>query len=71
VVGGGDLTLAHAGLARTAIQYTDLHHNDANALGTAILTPQDQLYALNRLAREARAAGIRTASQRTANRSAD
>jgi D-alanyl-D-alanine carboxypeptidase len=41
------------------ISFTDLDHNDANSLGTAILTPQDPLYALSRLARQVKAAGIK------------
>jgi D-alanyl-D-alanine carboxypeptidase len=53
LVGGGDLTFGGRRLGRNEIQYTDFDHNDANSLGAAILTPQDPLYALNRLARAA------------------
>jgi PBP4 family serine-type D-alanyl-D-alanine carboxypeptidase len=58
LVGGGDLTFGGRRHGANGVQYTDLDHNDANALGTAILTPQDPLYALNRLARKVKAAGI-------------
>ena len=60
LVGGGDLAFGGRRLGRNAIQYTDFDHNDANGLGTAILTPQDPLFALNALARQVRAAGIRS-----------
>jgi PBP4 family serine-type D-alanyl-D-alanine carboxypeptidase len=60
LAGGGDLTFGGRRLGRNRIQYTDFDHNDANALGSAILTPQDPLFALNRLARQVKAAGIRT-----------
>jgi PBP4 family serine-type D-alanyl-D-alanine carboxypeptidase len=60
LVGGGDLTFGGRRLGRDGIQYTDFDHNDANNLGTAILTRQDPLFALNALARQVRASGIRT-----------
>jgi PBP4 family serine-type D-alanyl-D-alanine carboxypeptidase len=60
LVGGGDLTFGGRRLGRDGIQYTDFDHNDANSLGAAVLTPQDPLYALNRLARQVKAAGITT-----------
>jgi len=60
LVGGGDLTFGGRRLGRDGVQYTDFDHNDANSLGAAILTPQDPLYALNALARDVKAAGIRT-----------
>jgi PBP4 family serine-type D-alanyl-D-alanine carboxypeptidase len=60
LVGGGDLTFGGRRLGRDGIQYTDFDHNDANNLGTAILTPQDPLFALNALARQVRASGIRS-----------
>jgi D-alanyl-D-alanine carboxypeptidase/D-alanyl-D-alanine-endopeptidase (penicillin-binding protein 4) len=56
--GGGDLTFGGRGLRHDEIQYTDFDHNDANALGTAILTPQDPLAALDGLARQVHDAGI-------------
>lgn len=57
--GGGDLTFGGRRLRGGAIEYTDFDHNDANGLGTATLTPQDPLSAMNGLARQVRAAGIR------------
>ena len=60
LVGGGDLTFGGRRLGRDRIQYTDFDHNDANSLGTAILTRQDPLFALNALARQVRASGIRS-----------
>jgi len=59
LVGGGDLAFGGRRLDANTLQYTDLDHNDANALGGAELTPQDPLYALNRLARQVRRSGIR------------
>jgi D-alanyl-D-alanine carboxypeptidase/D-alanyl-D-alanine-endopeptidase (penicillin-binding protein 4) len=44
------------------VQYTNFDHNDANNLDTAILTSQDPLRGLNDLARQVRAAGIRSVS---------
>ena len=44
------------------VQYTDFDHNDANGLGTAILTPQDPLFGVDDLAQQVRAAGITTIS---------
>jgi D-alanyl-D-alanine carboxypeptidase len=60
LVGGGDLAFGGRRLGRDEIQYTNFDHNDANGLGTAILTPQDPLFALNELARAVRASGIRS-----------
>jgi PBP4 family serine-type D-alanyl-D-alanine carboxypeptidase len=60
LVGGGDLAFGGRRLGRDGIQYTDFDHNDANQLGTAILTKQDPLFALNALARQVRASGIRS-----------
>ena len=60
LVGGGDLTFGGRRLGRDGIQYTDFDHNDANNLGTAILTRQDPLFALDALARQVRASGIRS-----------
>jgi D-alanyl-D-alanine carboxypeptidase/D-alanyl-D-alanine-endopeptidase (penicillin-binding protein 4) len=60
LVGGGDLAFGGRRLGRDGIEYTDFDHNDANNLGTAILTRQDPLFALNALARQVRASGIRT-----------
>lgn len=60
---GGDLAFGGRRINADTIQYTDFDHNDANNLGgTALLTPQDPLYALNQLAREVRASGIKKVS---------
>jgi len=58
LVGGGDLAFGGRRVDADTIQYTDFDHNDANGLGTAILTPQDPLYAVNDLARQVKAAGV-------------
>lgn len=58
LVGGGDLAFGGRRVDADTIQYTDFDHNDANALGAAVLTPQDPLYAVNDLARQVKAAGI-------------
>jgi D-alanyl-D-alanine carboxypeptidase/D-alanyl-D-alanine-endopeptidase (penicillin-binding protein 4) len=60
LVAAGDLTLGGRLNANGTIAFTDFDHNDANNLGTAILTPQDPLDGLDTLARQVRAAGIRT-----------
>lgn len=62
LVAAGDLTLAGRVTAEGEIAYTDFDHNDANGLGTAILTPQDPLRGLDDLARQVQAAGIRSVS---------
>ena len=60
LVGAGDLTFGGRRIDTNTVQYTNFDHNDANNLGTAILTPQDPLFALDKLARQVRAAGITT-----------
>ncbi|MBJ8337708.1 D-alanyl-D-alanine carboxypeptidase [Antrihabitans sp. YC3-6] len=60
LVGSGDLTFGGRRIDANTVQYTDFDHNDANALGSAILTPQDPLYALDDLARQVAASGIKT-----------
>ncbi|MBJ8344148.1 D-alanyl-D-alanine carboxypeptidase/D-alanyl-D-alanine-endopeptidase [Antrihabitans sp. YC2-6] len=60
LVGSGDLTFGGRRVDANTVQYTDFDHNDANALGSAILTPQDPLYALDELARQVAASGIRS-----------
>ena len=62
LVGGGDLAFGGRRIDADTIEYTNFDHNDANGLGTAILTPQDPLFALNDLARQVRAAGITSVS---------
>jgi D-alanyl-D-alanine carboxypeptidase/D-alanyl-D-alanine-endopeptidase (penicillin-binding protein 4) len=58
LVGAGDLTFGGRLTPAGTIEYTPFDHNDANNLGTAILTPQDPLLGLNTLARAVRASGI-------------
>ncbi len=62
LVGSGDLTLGGRRQADGGIAFSDFDHNDANNLGTAILTPQDPLRGLDELARQVRGAGIRSVS---------
>lgn len=62
LVGAGDLTFGGRRIDANTVQYTDFDHNDANNLGTAILTPQDPLFALDELARQVRASGITSVS---------
>ncbi|HEY8581991.1 MAG TPA: D-alanyl-D-alanine carboxypeptidase [Capillimicrobium sp.] len=54
----GDLTFGGRRVDADTVAVTDFDHNDANGLGTAILTPQDPLFALDALARQVREAGI-------------
>lgn len=56
--GAGDLTLGGRRTADGGIAYTAFDHNDANNLGTGILTPQDPLTALDDLAKQVKASGI-------------
>jgi D-alanyl-D-alanine carboxypeptidase/D-alanyl-D-alanine-endopeptidase (penicillin-binding protein 4) len=58
LVGAGDLTFGGRRIDADTVEATHFDHNDANQLGTAELTPQDPLYALDELARQVRAAGI-------------
>ncbi|KAA0024059.1 D-alanyl-D-alanine carboxypeptidase/D-alanyl-D-alanine endopeptidase [Antrihabitans cavernicola] len=58
LVGNGDLTFGGRRIDANTVQYTDFDHNDANALGTAILTPQDPLYGVTELAKQVKASGI-------------
>lgn len=58
LVGAGDLTFGGRRVDADTVAVTDFDHNDANNLGTAELTPQDPLYAVNDLARQVREAGI-------------
>lgn len=62
LVAAGDLTLGGRVTEDDEIAYTDFDHNDANGLGTAILTPEDPLRGLDDLARQVQAAGIRSVS---------
>ena len=58
LVGAGDLTFGGRRIDADTVEFTNFDHNDANNLGTADLTPQDPLYALDDLARQVRASGI-------------
>jgi len=58
LVGGGDLTLGGRRTPDGGIDVTDFDHNDANNLGTAILTPADPLAGLNDLAGQVATSGI-------------
>jgi D-alanyl-D-alanine carboxypeptidase/D-alanyl-D-alanine-endopeptidase (penicillin-binding protein 4) len=58
LVGSGDLTFGGRRIDADTVQFTDFDHNDANSLGTAILSPHDPLYALNQLAQQVKASGI-------------
>lgn len=62
LVGAGDLTFGGRRVDADEIEYTDFDHNDANGLGTASLTPQDPLYALDDLARQVSESGITSVS---------
>ncbi|MEO6826901.1 MAG: D-alanyl-D-alanine carboxypeptidase [Microbacteriaceae bacterium] len=58
LVGAGDLTFGGRRTADGGLAYTDFDHNDANNLGTAILTPQDPLAGVDQLAQQVKASGI-------------
>jgi D-alanyl-D-alanine carboxypeptidase/D-alanyl-D-alanine-endopeptidase (penicillin-binding protein 4) len=58
LVGAGDLTLGGRRTADNKVDYTDFDHNDANNLGTGVLTPQDPLKGLQSLANQIKAGGI-------------
>jgi PBP4 family serine-type D-alanyl-D-alanine carboxypeptidase len=58
LVGAGDLTFGGRRTADGGIAYTDFDHNDANNLGTAILTPQDPLAGVDELAKQVKASGV-------------
>ena len=62
LVGGGDLTFGGRRLDDNTVQVTDFDHNDANSLGSAVLTPQDPLYALDQLATQVKASGVHSVS---------
>ena len=62
LVAGGDLTFGGRRIDADRIAVTNVDHNDANILGSALLTPQDPLFALDQLAAEVRASGITVVS---------
>ena len=58
LVAAGDLVFGGRRIDNDTVEVTDLDHNDANNLGTAVLPPQDPLYALKSLAEQVKADGI-------------
>lgn len=58
LVAGGDLAFGGRRVDADTVAITDFDHNDANSLGTAELTPQDPLHALDQLAAQVEASGI-------------
>lgn len=58
LVAGGDLTFGGRRIDANTVDVTDFDHNDANGLGSAILTPEDPLSALDQLAGSVKASGI-------------
>lgn len=59
LVADGDLTFGGRVTPQDTIEFTDFDHVDANALGGAILTPQDPLTGLNNLAQQITNQGIK------------
>lgn len=59
LVADGDLTLGGRVTPQDTIEFTDFDHVDANALGGAILTPQDPLTGLNNLAQQISNSGVK------------
>ena len=62
LVAKGDLTMGGRDCGRDCVAFTDFDHNDANSLGSAILTAPDPLAGLNKLAAQVAASGIKTVS---------
>lgn len=62
LVASGDLTLGGRNTPEGTIAFTDFDHIDANALGSAILTPEDPLVGLNQLAEQVAESGITAVS---------
>ncbi|GGL92378.1 D-alanyl-D-alanine carboxypeptidase/D-alanyl-D-alanine-endopeptidase [Nakamurella endophytica] len=62
LVGAGDLTMGGRTKPDGTVDFTDLDHNDANAIPGATLTPEDPLTGLDQLAAQVRSAGIRHVS---------
>ena len=58
LVGSGDLVFGGRRIDADTVDITTFDHNDANNLGTAILSEEDPLFALDELAAQVRAAGI-------------
>jgi D-alanyl-D-alanine carboxypeptidase/D-alanyl-D-alanine-endopeptidase (penicillin-binding protein 4) len=59
LVAAGDLMLGGRVNTDGTVAFTDFDHNDANNLGTAILSPQDPLHGLDCLAQQVAESGIR------------
>lgn len=62
LVGMGDITLDGRTKPDGTVDFTNLDHNDANALPGATLTPENPLTGLRKLAQQVRASGIRVVS---------
>ncbi len=59
LVANGDLTLGGRVTPQDTIQFTNFDHVDANAIGSAVLTPQDPLTGLDNLAGQIADSGIK------------
>jgi PBP4 family serine-type D-alanyl-D-alanine carboxypeptidase len=59
LVADGDLTLGGRVTPEDTIQFTNFDHVDANAVGSAVLTPQDPLAGLDELAQQIADAGVK------------
>ena len=62
LVGKGDLTMGGRTRPDGTVDFTNLDHNDANALPGATLTTEDPLTGLNQLAADVKASGITAVS---------
>lgn len=62
LVGQGDMTMDGRTKPDGQVDFTNLDHNDANALPGATLTPENPLTGLDKLAAQVRAAGVRRVS---------
>ena len=62
LVGKGDLTMGGRTKPDGTVDFTDLDHNDANAIPGATLTPEDPLTGLDQLAARVKASGITAVS---------
>jgi D-alanyl-D-alanine carboxypeptidase/D-alanyl-D-alanine-endopeptidase (penicillin-binding protein 4) len=59
LVASGDLTLGGRNTQEGTIAYTDFDHIDANQLGSAVLTPEDPLGGINKLAEQVADSGVK------------
>ncbi|WP_395727577.1 D-alanyl-D-alanine carboxypeptidase/D-alanyl-D-alanine-endopeptidase [Nakamurella sp.] len=62
LVGMGDLTMGGRTKPDGTVDFTDLDHNDANAIPGATLTTEDPLTGLDDLAAQVKASGVNTVS---------